>query len=309
MGNTAQMLDRAADLWNTASLRIALASVIAAIEFLGGLDRSAAASPPNAVRLNPLEASTSETARQDAIRSIPLDKLAADDRAKVASVLSTVSIFRRMPVRVIDCDPDMYLFLVRHPDVVVNIWEIMKVSRLQLRQIEENQFQITEPAGTVAKFAFVHRSHDVHVLYGEGTYEGSLLSRPVKGRGVLVLKCGYVRETNGRYYITSRLDCFLTIEPMGAELIGRTVSPLLGKTVDNNFAQTMAFVGSLSRTAEVNSRGVQRLATQLTHVQPDVRNQFAQVAASMSPTTPTATAEKTPLGAEVATRPGESASR
>ena len=103
----------------------------------------------------------------------------------------------------------------------------------------------------------------------------------MKGRGVLVLKTGYVRETNGRYYVTSRMDSFLSIEPAGAELVTKTVSPVLGKTVDNNFVQTLAFVGSLSRTAEVNSRGVQRLGEQLTHVQPDVREQFVELAAAM----------------------------
>jgi hypothetical protein len=97
-----------------------------------------------------------------------------------------------------------------------------------------------------------------------------------------VLKCGYVRETNGRYYITSRVDCFLTIEPGGVELFTRTVSPLMGKTVDNNFVQTVAFVSSLSRTAETNSRGVQRLATRLGHVQPEVRARFAEMAADVA---------------------------
>ena len=255
-----------------------------------------------------MEASTSEAARQDAIRSIPLEKLAAEDRAKVESVLSAVSIFRRMPVKVIDCDPDMYLFLVRHPDVVVNIWELMKLSRLQLRQIDENLFQIAEPAGTVAKFGFVYRSHDTHVLYGEGKYEGPLMTRPVKGRGVLVLKCGYVRQPNGRYYVTSRLDSFLTIEPMAAELLGKTVSPLMGKTADNNFAQTVGFVGSLSRTAEVNSRGVQRLAGQLTHVQPEVRSQFAAVAANVLPR-PTAATEQAAPRSELATRTDDAMDR
>ncbi len=236
----------------------------------GGLDRPAAASPPGSGWSSPWGASTSDAARRDAVQMIPLDKLAPDDRAKVESVLSSVSIFRRLPVKVVDCDPDLYLFLVRHPDVVVNIWEIMKVSQLLVRQIDENQFRLSEPGDTTAQLAFVYRSHDTHVLYGEGTYEGALTARPVKGRGVLVLKCGYVRETNGRYYITSRLDCFLTIAPVGAELITKTVSPLMGKTADSNFAQTVAFVGSLSRTAETNSRGVQRLASRLTHVQPEV---------------------------------------
>ena len=290
MGNSGsgRLLDHPAGPGNTGSLRITLAAAVALLGLPWGFDRSADASPP---RSNPLEASTSETARQDAIRSIPLDQLAVEDRVKVESVLSTVSIFRRMPVKVVDCNPDLYLFLVRHPDVVVNIWELMRLSRLQLRQIDENLFQITEPAGTVAKFGFVYRSHDTHVFYGEGKYEGPLMTRPVKGRGVLVLKCGYVRQPNGRYYVTSRLDSFLTIEPAAAELLGKTVSPLMGKTADNNFIQTVGFVGSLSRTAEVNSRGVQRLAGQLTHVKPEVRSQFAALAANVSPK-PVAATEK-----------------
>ncbi len=248
--------------WKRAARRVALA-VATALGLLLSLDRPASAAAPASTRPSSFEASTSDAARQDAIRSIPLERLAPEDRAKVTSVLTNVSIFRRMPVKVVDCDPDMYLFLVRHPDVVVNIWEVLKLSKLQLREVEGGQFQVTEPSGS-ATARFVYQSHDTHVIFGEGTYQGPLLARPVKGRGVLVLKTGYVRETNGRYYITSRLDCFLAIEPIGAELLTKTVSPLFGKTVDNNFSQTVGFVSSLSHTAETNQRGVRRLAAQLT---------------------------------------------
>ena len=262
----------------------AIAGLAALFAFLVGPTRPASASPPSspqAGRAASLEATTSAAARRDALRSIPLDKLSDEDRAKVDSVLSNISVFRRMPTRVVDCDPDLYLFLVRHPDVVVNIWEVFRISRLKLREIGDGQFRVAETAGATATFEFVYQSRDLHVLYGEGVYQGPLLTRPVKGRGVLVLKAGYARETNGRYHITSRLDSFLSIEPAAAELVTKTVSPVVGKTVDNNFVQTMAFVGSLSRTAEVNSRGVQRLGEQLLHVQPAVREQFVELAAAM----------------------------
>ncbi len=236
--------------------------------------------PPSA-RFASSEANTGDRARQDALRSIPLEKLASADRAKVSSVLSNVSVFRRLPTKVIDCDPDMYLFLVRHPDVVVNIWELLKVSRLQLWQTGDGRFLIAEPAGAAGSLRFVYRSHDTHVLYAEGVYEGPLLARPVKGRGVLVLKTGYVRETNNRYYVTSRLDCFLSIEPAGAELLTKTVSPFLGQTADSNFLLTAGFVAALSRTAEVNSRKVQALATRLTRVQPEVRSEFSELAGKL----------------------------
>jgi hypothetical protein len=241
------------------------------------------AGPPvsQLARAASLEGTTSDTARHDAVKAIPLGKLSEENRAKVDAVLSNISIFRRLPTRVVDCDPDMYLFLVRHPDVVVNIWEVFKISRINLRETGEGQFQINEQGGATASLEFVYQSHDMHVVYGEGVYRGPLLNKPVKGRGVLVLKNGYVRETNGRYYVTCRMDSFVSIEPAGAELITKTVSPVLGKTADNNFVQTLAFLGSLSRTAEVNSPGVQRLGSQLLHIQPKIRDEFIELAAAM----------------------------
>lgn len=271
MGNLGWMTYR------TAAIRL-LVGVVVVLGFPWGFPGPAGAAPP----VSPLEPNTSNAARRDAIRSIPFDKLSAVDRAKVKSVLSNVSVFRRLPTKVIDCDPDMYLFLVRQPDVVVNIWELFKMSRLQFRQTGNRRFHIVEPGGTTASVEFLYRSHDLQIVYGEGFYNGPPLIRPVKGRGVLVLKSGYVRETNDRYYVTSRMDCFLSVEPVGAEFVTKTVSPFVGKTVDANFALTLAFVGSLSRTAEVNSHGVQRLAARLAHVQPEVRKQFSVVASNLS---------------------------
>jgi hypothetical protein len=305
MGDSGRIPGHAANGRNQAVSRFLAISVLAAVGYFSGwLDSSAVAASPSAQHGGTSAASTSDSARQDAIHSIPLEQLSREDRMKVNSVLNNVSIFRRMPVKVVDCDPDMYLFLVRHPDIVTSVWDLMKISRIQLRQTGENQFQINESEGTSAQFGYVYRSHNLHVLYGEGTYEGPLLAKPIKGRGVLVLKCGYVRETNGRYYITSRLDGFIAIEPAGAELIGKTVSPLMGKTVDNNFIQTLAFVGSLSRTTEVNSRGVQRLALQLKNVSPDVRIAFSELAADVGEKSAAASTPKKEQRAELSNRPG-----
>jgi hypothetical protein len=231
---------------------------------------------------DPRRATTSKEAQQSAIRSIPLEQLDPAARAKVESVLSNVTIFRRMPVRVIDCDPNLYLFLAHHPDVMVNIWEVLKLSRLQATELDANTYQISEPSGTVGTIQYLHRSFDTQVVYCTGTYRGPLFGQPVKGRALLLLKTGYVRETDGRYYITNRLDSFLSVDDAGMDLLARTLQPVLGKTADNNFIESVAFVGSLSRTAEVNSRGVQRLSTRLARVQPQNREKLAALAAQIA---------------------------
>jgi hypothetical protein len=224
-----------------------------------------------------LQATSSAAARQSAIHSIPLDKLDADGRAKVNAVLNNVTVFRRFPVRVVNCDPDLYLFVIRHPDVVVNIWQVLGLSQLQFRQTGPDTYHVVESAGTTSTLEFLYHTHDTHVIYGRWAYTGPLLARTVHGQCLAVLKTGYVRETDGRYYVTSRLDGFLSVEPGGVELLTKALHSLVIKNADTNFVQTVAFVGSLSRTAEVNLRGMQHLAQRLTDVQPDVRRQFAQV--------------------------------
>ena len=123
-------------------------------------------------------------------------------------MLSNVSIYRRLPVRTVTCDPDFYLFLVRHPDVVVNIWEILGVSQIQLRQIDIATFRIVESEGTAATLEFIHHSRDTQIVYGKWTYTGPLLARKITGICLAVLKTGYAKGSDGRYLITSRMDGF-----------------------------------------------------------------------------------------------------
>jgi hypothetical protein len=248
---------------------------------------------------------TSSTAvRRSAIQSIPFDKLDADAREKVNAVLSNVSIYRRLPVRAVNCDPDLFLFLVRHPDVVVNIWEILGVSQLQLRQTDIDTFRIVEAEGTSATLEYLHHSPDMHILYGKWTYTGPLLARKITGNCLALLKTGYSKDAEGKYYITSRLDGFLSVDSGGAELLARTLQPLVVKNVDSNFIQTVSFLGSMSKTAEVNLSGMQRLAGRLGHVQPETRQQLSDVVASVAHRAATnAAARRDQPAQRVASRP------
>ncbi|HUT12815.1 MAG TPA: hypothetical protein VMY42_20130 [Thermoguttaceae bacterium] len=239
-----------------------------------------AAPPPT--RPEAPQADSSDEARRSAVQSIPIEKLDSIGRAKVGAVLSKVSIFRRLPPYAVECDPNLYLFMVRHPDVVVNIWEVLKISKLKVQQIGPNTYQVADTVGTSAKIEFLYSSFDTHVLYAEGKYEGALLPVPITGRCLAVLKTGYIRETDGRFYVTSRLDSFLSLEQGGAELLAKTLLPWLGKTADTNFVQSIAFLGSLSKTAEVNGLGVQHLAARLDRVQPELRLKLAELAANIA---------------------------
>jgi hypothetical protein len=254
---------------------VGLVVVLGLVLFRSG---SLAADPLERFRPDPRKASTSHAAREDAVKSIPFDKLDAESRAKVVSVLRDVSFFRRMPVQVVPCDPDLFLFLVRHPDVIVNIWQVMGVTRIEMQETGPNTFHVVDPAGTKGSAEYLYSDHETQLIYSEGAYEGPLFTRPARGRCLMVLKTAYVREPDGRYYITTRVDVFMRMENIGVDLLTKAFSPLVGKVADLNLAYTAGFFASFSRAAEKNPQGARRLADKLSTVRPEVRERLAQLA-------------------------------
>ncbi|NIO33826.1 MAG: hypothetical protein GTO26_02300 [Planctomycetales bacterium] len=220
----------------------------------------------------------SRAAWSAAVRGIPLDRMDADGRNKALAVVRGTSVFRQLPRQVIDCDPRYYLFLVRHPEVIVSIWQKMDATDLTFQRKGPEQFSAQDGAGTAGNFEFLYGDHQTHVLYGQGSYSGPLTARPVHARCLLVLHANYIPDGDGRHYVANQLDIFIDIKNLGVELVAKTFQNMIGRATDQNFIETANFVTKLGRTTEKNGPGVQRLAQQLPGLQPDVRAAFAEQA-------------------------------
>jgi hypothetical protein len=227
------------------------------------------------------DADTSDRAREDAIRSLPLSELTAESRRKLMAVIERPSIYRRMPQQSIDCDPALYLFLIRNPEVLVNIWQVMGISTMSAERRGPYDWKGNDGAGTLCDVELIYGTDDMHIVYGDGFYEGSLLKRKITGRCVVLLKSAYAQTENRRWQIGNRLDIFLQIDNLAADVIARTFAPFVGKVADANFEESCKFASRLSLTAEQNGAGVQRLSDKLTNVEPPIREQFTRVAAAV----------------------------
>jgi hypothetical protein len=199
-------------------------------------------------------------------------------RTRVSTVINNVSVYRRLPTQSIDCDPDLFVFLVRNPEVIVDIWRVMGITNMTLDRSGPDRYRACDGQGTTGNVEFAYRGDDLHVIYSEGMYDGPMYPTKLRGQCVMILKSSYVRGSNGRVSVVNRLDAFLRIENLGAEIVAKTLQPLLGKTADHNFSETTSFVATLAHTAETNPSGVSRLAQRLRHVEPQIRQQFADLA-------------------------------
>ncbi len=234
------------------------------------------------VRADLAKPATGRADRKAAIRLMPLETLSPADRRKAEHILDDYSLYRRMPVQVVGCEPDMYVYLLRHPEIVVNIWQLMGVSKVSLQRTGPDTYYASDGSGTLSDIEVLYSDHDTHLLYGTGTYEGPLFKRRLVGEFLLLVSADYVRETNGAYYTRVRLDAFVRLPHVGVELVAKTVQPLMGRVADFNFQETVAFIGTLSHMVETNPQGIERLTKKLNQVEPQVRDQFVRLAWDVS---------------------------
>jgi len=211
------------------------------------------------------------------LQTIPWQAFDKETREQIQTLTKSSTIFRRMPAQVFPCDPRLFSFMLENPELLVNIWEVMGISKVEMTRTGPNEYAAADGAGTTCTLRIVHRSPDMQIVMADGVYEGSAFPKPIRGQCLLVLRSAYLQETDGRDYITARLDAFIDFDQMGLELIAKTLQPWIGRIADYNFSETVGFVGSLSRTAEINPVGVQRLSTRLNRVDPEVRARFGDL--------------------------------
>lgn len=225
-----------------------------------------------------LKAAATWTARREAVAAIPLAHLDPARRNQVADVVQNPSVYRRLPVHMIRVAPPLHHFFVQRPEVMVNIWQVLKVSQVVLRPTGENVYFGTDQAGTKCRIEYLIRSQALTLVYAQGAYEGPLFANPVTGRCVLLLRCDEVREPGGDEFVIDQLDVFLAVDNAGLDLVAKTLGPLMGRYADYNFVETLNFVERLSHIAEHNPRGIARLADRLHDVAPPLRGQLAELA-------------------------------
>ncbi|MCA9247877.1 MAG: hypothetical protein KDA42_12195 [Planctomycetales bacterium] len=223
------------------------------------------------------KATSSRSARDESLQAMPWRELSPDQHAAASYVVKNTSIYRRLPKQQVTCDPQMYSFLLKHPEVIVNLWEVMGVGMITLDRVNDVSFRCVDGQGTACNIHVLHGTPHLQMIYAEGVYEGPMFRKPLKGRCLILLRNEYHKDRSGNYVVTSTLDSFIHLERTSIELIAKTFQPLIGKVADFNFSETMYFVSSLSHTASKNPSGVARVSRRLERVEPNVRDEFARV--------------------------------
>jgi len=216
--------------------------------------------------------------RQDALRNMPLTKLTPQGRSLAQGIINDTTVFRRLPTQQFECDAELYSFMLDYPELVINMWEVMGVTKVRLTRTGPNSFNLDDGNGTTGKIYILYRSAAQHVVYAEGNYVGSMVPRAIRGRCVVTIRHGQGRAADGRTIMQCRLDSFVQLDNFGVELIAKAFHTALGNIADHNLKEICGFVSSVHQAAETAPENLERIASRCGRIPEQTRSDFMVIA-------------------------------
>lgn len=211
----------------------------------------------------------------DAIAAIPMARLTPVAQQRILAITSRPTLYRHLGQQTIECDADLFMFIVRNPEVLVGIWDLMEITQVSTQRIDPFKLRAVDGSGTDCTVDLVYGDPAVHVYVADGFYDGKLTTNVINGKGVFILRSTYKVDAAGNSVVEGTLDCFVQVDHLAADLIMRTFGPLIGRTADHNFAETARFIDQLGATAAKNPLAMEELALRLPQVSEPSRQRFA----------------------------------
>ena len=245
-------------------------------------------------KLLPSNRKEQSTAYQTLLQTVPMQRLTNEAKERLASVAERPTLYRRLPTQAIRCDEELFLFLTRHPEAIIGMWDLMEITKVQANRIGTYKLDASDGSGTTCQIDLLYGDRNLHVFVADGMYDGKFTQKPIRGSGVFVFQSSYAIAADGSTTVTGTLDCYIKLGHLGADLLARSLGGLIGKSADHNFVETARFISQVSQACENNPYGMLDVIDQMPQVDDPTRERFAKITSNVARRYVTRTARQTP---------------
>ncbi len=223
--------------------------------------------------------SSSKKVRMTAVQSLPLDELTTENRKRADALIHSDSLFRQLPTVRFHADPKMYWFFATHPDVVIGIWQVMKISQFQMRQTGPNIHVVDAGDGSVGTLEILHRGPGQILVLCEGVYKSPFLIKTIEATALMHLQTQFERANDGRTIATHHCNLFVSFPSHTVETAAKLISPLSNLIADRNFQEISIFLQMMSLAMAHQPGWVEQIVSRLDGIPEVHKSQLLKLAA------------------------------
>lgn len=233
--------------------------------------------------LNLVKAGVSTKAvRKQATSELPMDRLSPDGLRKTQAILKNVGMYRRLPTISFQCEPEVYNYFLKNPDVAVSTWRAMEISQFQLHESGPNQYRADAGDGSMGTVELLFRSPSETLIYCDGAFKSPLLPKPIVARSLMRLQTAFVKEPDGRITSSHTGDVFVEFPSPAVETVAKVIAPVSHSIADRNFKQMTLFVHLMSQAIERHPAWIEQIGNKLEGIPATKKLEFIDVTTRIS---------------------------
>jgi hypothetical protein len=217
--------------------------------------------PQEELKVDTLYSGTSQKkTRDEATQKLPTASLPVAYQQMVNSVVQNTSMYRRLPTIRCRVDHRIYRFFSDHPDVAVSLWRAMGVSKLQLRQTGEFEYEADAKDGTVGVISILSRTPTECLVHCHGMFQSPMLTKPIQARAIMHVRTAFEVAADGQQIVTHNADMFVAFPSQTIETIAKAMAPISNKITDKNFEEITLFVRMMQMAMTQQPGWVEQMA-------------------------------------------------
>lgn len=198
-----------------------------------------------------------------ACRSLDVNRVPADKRSTLQTVMDDVTLYRKLPTIQFEVDQQAYQYLLNHPDVAVSIWRALEISKVDVRQIGKDTYHCDGGDGTLAKLEFLSRGQQEQIVHCEGEFANPFWGKPIRSSSILRIQQSFQQQANGRTLVVHEAEVFIAFPSRPTETAARMFSPIGNIIADRNFRELSLFVHTMSKAMVLQPQWVESIAGEL----------------------------------------------
>ncbi len=181
-----------------------------------------------------------------AAANVPLQELPERFREGAKLTLEKTSLFTQGPLETFACSPNVYYWLLEHPDRGVVAWRRLGAQCVMITDRGAGRFGWTDEHGSDLQWEAVYHSGDRHIWYAEGKVRPAALLPLVPVKVVVVLRYAEQAGPNGATLMQHQADMFLYTDSLGAALATKLLGAAAPKMAEQCVAQMQMFFGGMA---------------------------------------------------------------
>ncbi|MEZ6126316.1 MAG: hypothetical protein R3C49_24585 [Planctomycetaceae bacterium] len=229
------------------------------------------------------DATSDKAIMESAQSQIPYGKMSARSQQRASFIAGNASLYRRMPSLQYEVNPDIYQYLINHPDVAISTWRVMGISKLEMTEKNAFQFAAAAADGSRGDADVLWRDGSQCLFLTQGSYVSPLLPNAIEASALVWLRYRFVPTKTGTVLVNQQVETFVYFPSGAVDTLVRLASVVTNTILDRNVFEVSLYAKMMSSAAEKEPEWIEQVAQRMDGVRPERRVELAMVARGRNP--------------------------